>query len=66
MSTGDRGVLGDELYDASRLQWPGNDRGLLRTTLVGLMVSATVMPEKQQQRNVAVHAGGGSGIHSLG
>ena len=47
MSTGERGVLGDDLHVAYRLQRPGNDRGILRTTLVSLIVSATVIPEKQ-------------------
>ena len=36
--------------------------GFFALTLVSLMVSATVIPEKQQQRNVAVLVGGRSGI----
>ena len=47
MSPGERCVLGDDLHFAYRLQRPSNDSRILRTTLVSLMVSATVIPEKQ-------------------
>ena len=45
-SPGEGGLLGDDLHVAYRLQRLANDRGLLRTTLVSPMVSATVIPEK--------------------
>ena len=62
MSPGERAVLCADLHVAYRLQRADTDRGLPRTILVSLMVSATVIPEKQQERDVAVPVDGGSEI----